>query len=158
MASAYHLQFQCSYSPFQIGKQSKAKTEAKVKNFGWTAIHQRIPTAETLVAHGMDPNQMCSLCNICDEDAWHLFTECPFTREVLCLIWQWCGLAGTPTQASPSFSTADWLSCCAAAAKSSLSLSVKLWVFFFTYGGMCGKSATEKSLISYRKINFKLRR
>jgi hypothetical protein len=80
-------------------------------------MHQRIPTAETLVACGMDPNQTCSLCNVCDEDARHLLIECPFTREVLRLIWQWCGFAGTPTQVSPSLSTTDWLSCCTAAAK-----------------------------------------
>jgi hypothetical protein len=43
--------------------------------------------------------------------------ECPFTREVLRLIWQWCSLAGTPTQASPSLSTTDWLSCCAVVVK-----------------------------------------
>jgi hypothetical protein len=116
-ASTYHLQFQVSYPPFQMVKLWKAKTEEKVKNFGWTAMHQRIPTAETLAAHSMDPNQTCSLCNVCNEDARHLLTECPFTREEIRLIWQWCGLAGTPTQASPSLSTTGWLSRCAAAAK-----------------------------------------
>jgi hypothetical protein len=77
-AYAYHVQFQGSYSPFQTGKLWKAKTEEKVKNFGWTAMHQIIPTAETLAARGMDPNQTCSLCNVCNEDARHLLTRVPF--------------------------------------------------------------------------------
>jgi hypothetical protein len=41
----------------------------------------------------------------------------PDTSSPSALIWQWCGLAGTPTQASPSLSTADWLSHCTAVAK-----------------------------------------
>jgi hypothetical protein len=77
-AYAYHVQFQGSYSPFQTGKLWKAKTEENVKNFGWTGMHQIIPTAETLAARGMDPNQTCSLCNVCNEDARHLLTRVPF--------------------------------------------------------------------------------
>jgi hypothetical protein len=73
-ASAYHLQFQGSHPPFQTGQLWKARTEPKVKTFGWTAMHQRIPMAEILTARGMESNQMCLLCNACDEDARHLLT------------------------------------------------------------------------------------
>jgi hypothetical protein len=65
----------------------------------------------------MDPNQTCLLCNACDEDVWHLLTECPFTREVFRLIWQWCSLACTPTPVSPELSTSEWLTCCVVVAK-----------------------------------------
>jgi hypothetical protein len=81
-ASAYHLQFQGSYPPFQTGKLWKTKTEEKDKNFGWTTMHQRIPTVETFTSCGMGPNQTCSLCNVCNEDARHLLTECPHMAMV----------------------------------------------------------------------------
>jgi hypothetical protein len=45
MASAYSIQFQGSHPPFHSGKLWKAKAEPKVKFFGWTAMHQKILTA-----------------------------------------------------------------------------------------------------------------
>jgi hypothetical protein len=67
-AFSYHVKFQGSYPPFQTGKLWRAKTKAKVKNFGWMPMHQKIPMTETLAARGMEPNQTCSLYNDNDED------------------------------------------------------------------------------------------
>jgi hypothetical protein len=61
-ASAYNMQFQGSYAPFRVGKLWTMKVEPKVKFFGWTAMHQKIMTADNLAARGMQHNNACPLC------------------------------------------------------------------------------------------------
>jgi hypothetical protein len=107
--TAYQIQFQGSFTPFRIGKLWKAKTEAKAKLFGWTAMHQKIPTAEMLAARGMLVSSGCVLCNSGDENTHHLLTECSFSRQVLHFIWTWCDLSGGPSQGAQTPGTAAWL-------------------------------------------------
>jgi hypothetical protein len=78
--TTYKIQFQGSHPPFMIGHLWKANAEPKVKLFGWTAMHQKLPTAETLVTRGMQTSQVCAIYNSNAEDAHHLLTEYPFSR------------------------------------------------------------------------------
>jgi hypothetical protein len=87
MASVYSIQFQGSHPPFHTGKLWKAKVESKVKFFGWTAMHQKIPTADILEIRGIQNNHFCPLCTVQAENASQLLTECTFSLEVLRLIW-----------------------------------------------------------------------
>jgi hypothetical protein len=68
-ASAYNMQFQGSYAPFRVGKLWTMKVEPKVKFFRWTAMHQKIMTADNLAARGMQHNNACPLCQQATEDA-----------------------------------------------------------------------------------------
>jgi hypothetical protein len=52
MATTYKIQFQGSHAPFKIGHLWNAKVEPKVKVFRWTAMHQKLPTAETFDGEG----------------------------------------------------------------------------------------------------------
>jgi hypothetical protein len=63
-------------------------------------MHQKILTTVNLVARGMQHNKNCPLCNAHVEDAKHLLTSCPFTTEVIRLVWSWLNLPGNPTPAS----------------------------------------------------------
>jgi hypothetical protein len=82
VAMAYKIQFQGSHPPFKIGHLWKAKTELEIKVFGWTAMHQKLPTTETLAARGIQTSRVCALYNSNVEDAHRLLTECPFSRHL----------------------------------------------------------------------------
>jgi hypothetical protein len=85
-ASAYKIQFQGSLPSFQVGNMWKIKIEPKVKVFCWATMHQRILTADNLEARGLQHNTTCPLCNLAPEDKHHLRINCPFTKEVMCLL------------------------------------------------------------------------
>jgi hypothetical protein len=89
MGSAYKIQFRGFHASFQVRNLWKARAEPKVKVFGWTAMHQRIRTADNLASRGMQLSPMCPLCNSNLEDACHLLINCHFTREVFRFIWSW---------------------------------------------------------------------
>jgi hypothetical protein len=108
-ASTYKIQFYGSHTPFQVGNLWKAKAEPKIKIFSWTALHQRILTVDDLASRGMDHNPMCPLCNSVPEDERHLLTNCQFAREVICLLWSWFQLQGSPSYCSLQQGPADWL-------------------------------------------------
>jgi hypothetical protein len=116
-ASAYKIQFQGSHAPFQVGKLWKARVEPKVKVFGWTAMHQRILTADNLASRGLQHDPSCPLCNSSPEDARHLLINCNFAREVLRLLWPWFDFQGSPTICSMSSDLASWLAANAAMAQ-----------------------------------------
>jgi hypothetical protein len=71
--------------------------ELKVKVFVWTAMHQRILTADNLASRGLQHNPSYPLCNSNPEDARHLLINCTFAREVHRLVWSWFHFQGTPT-------------------------------------------------------------
>jgi hypothetical protein len=77
-ASAYSIQFQGSHPPFYSGKLEKVKAEQKVKFFGWTAMHQKIPTADILEIRGIQNNHFSYLCIVQAENTTHPLIECPF--------------------------------------------------------------------------------
>jgi hypothetical protein len=54
--SAYRIQFYGSYPSFQVGNLWKERAEPKVRVFRWTAMHQKILTADNLASRGMQPN------------------------------------------------------------------------------------------------------
>jgi hypothetical protein len=108
-ALAYKIQFQGSLPSFQVGKLWKTKIEPKVKVFGWTAMHQKILIADNLEARGMQHSPICPLCNQAREDACHLLINCPFTREVLHLLWSWYGLLGSVSTCSIDEDPTSWL-------------------------------------------------
>jgi hypothetical protein len=110
---AYKIQFQGSYPPFKIGQLWKAKVEQKVKMFGWTALHHKIPTADLLTARGCSPSPLCSLCSSCPKDVCHLLTDCIFTMGVLHHIWTWFHFRGSPPTDSQDL--AAWINSATAA-------------------------------------------
>jgi hypothetical protein len=73
-------------------------------------MHQKIPTAETLAARGIQTSPSCALCNSGAEDAHHLLTDCSFSKQVIHFIWPWYSLDGGPTQVSQEQGMAAWLS------------------------------------------------
>jgi hypothetical protein len=79
-SSAYAVQFQGSHPPFQSKRLWKARTEPKVKIFGWTTMHQEILTADNLGIRGMQHNPLCPLCNAEPENVKHLLINCVFTK------------------------------------------------------------------------------
>jgi hypothetical protein len=87
--SAYKMQFQGYYAPFQVGKLWKTKDEPKVKFFGWTTIHQKILTADNLAAGGMQHNNVCPLCHQAHKDTHHLLIKTTLSHEKSCAS---CGL------------------------------------------------------------------
>jgi hypothetical protein len=107
--SAYQIQFNGSHPPFQVGKLWKAKTESKVKVFGWTTLHQKILTVDNLTSRGIQHNPLCPLFHLYPEDARHLLINCSYTREVLRLIWSWLHLGGAPSFCLQDQDLADWL-------------------------------------------------
>jgi hypothetical protein len=107
-ASAYKIQFQGSTPPFKIGNLWKAKIKPKVKVFSWTAMHQKILTADNLDTRGMQHCPSCPLCNQA-QDARHLLINCPFSKEVLRLVQAWYNMAGTASSCSVDEDPASWL-------------------------------------------------
>jgi hypothetical protein len=116
MRSAYMIQFYGSHPSFQVGNLWKVRAEPKVKVFRWTAMHQRILTANNLASRRMQPNPLCPLCDSGPEDAKHLLINCNFTREVLWLLWSWFHLHGSPSTCSVDQGPTEWLSSNAASA------------------------------------------
>jgi hypothetical protein len=107
--SAYKIQFQGSHNLFKIGHLWKAKVEPKVKVFGWTTMHQKLPTPNILAARGMQATQVCALCNSNSKDAHHLLIDCTFSRQVIHHIWAWQNFEGNPPQVPPEQGAATWL-------------------------------------------------
>jgi hypothetical protein len=95
---------------FQDWSAMESEGRAKVKVFSLTAMHQKIPTAETLAARGIQTSPSCALCNSGAEDAHHLLTDCSFSKQVIHFIWPWYSLDGGPTQVSQEQGMAAWLS------------------------------------------------
>jgi hypothetical protein len=108
IASAYSIQFQGSLPPFHISKLWKAKAEPKVNFFGWSAMHHKIQMADMLETRGIHNNHVCSLCNVLAENATHLLTECPYSLEVLQLVWSWFSLPDSRGPAPSVHGTAAW--------------------------------------------------
>ncbi|KAL4567888.1 hypothetical protein LXL04_023484 [Taraxacum kok-saghyz] len=66
---------------------------SKILCFVWRAAMGRIPTAVALRKRGMtDIITSCSACIDGEEDSDHILANCNFSREVINLILQWCGL------------------------------------------------------------------
>jgi hypothetical protein len=93
--SAYKIQFQGSFNPIQQGKLWKAKAEPKVKFFAWTAMHEKILTADNLASRGMHHNPICPQCRAHPEIAQHLLSACNFIKEVLRMM-TWSSATGPP--------------------------------------------------------------
>jgi hypothetical protein len=93
-----------------VGKLWKAKVEPRVNFFRWTAMHQKIMTADNLAARGMQHNNVCNLCHQAPEDARHLLINCSFSREILRLLWSWFSMEGSPALCSQDQDPANWLS------------------------------------------------
>jgi hypothetical protein len=111
---AYKIQFQGSHAPFKVGKLWKASVEPKVKVFGWSAMHQRILTANILASRGLQHSPSYPLCNSNPEDARYLLINCNFAQEVLWLLWSWFDFQGRPTTCSMRSDLASWLAANAA--------------------------------------------
>ncbi|XP_024634702.1 uncharacterized protein [Medicago truncatula] len=82
------------------------KLPPKVKNFIWRVCRNCLPTRMRLITKGVNCPTSCAICDICDEDAKHLFFEC--CKSVVC--WQQVGLWHTIQQVRlPTSSCADMI-------------------------------------------------
>jgi hypothetical protein len=66
-------------------------------------------TVDNLAARGMQHNTLCPLCNLALEHARYLLINCPFSKEVLDMIWSWFGMSGTTSSYSHDEGPASWL-------------------------------------------------
>jgi hypothetical protein len=73
-------------------------------------MHQKIPTTDILEIRGIQNNHFSRLCIVQAENATHLLIECPFSLEVLQLIWAWFSLPGSLGPAPGTRGTVAWLS------------------------------------------------
>jgi hypothetical protein len=62
------------------------KAPASTKNFVWKMCSNILPTKDFLYKKHILPDPICSLCQMCSEDAWHALWTCPASMA----IWQEC--------------------------------------------------------------------
>jgi hypothetical protein len=84
----------------------KTKAPGKCKFFSWLALHGRCWTSDRLRRHNMPNSGLCAFCEQEDETIQHLLMQCPFSREVWCMVLRAAGLQRqTPGLAS---TIPDW--------------------------------------------------
>ena len=87
--SAYEIQF-CGQTFSNFPKLIwKAWATPRIKFFLWLLLQDRVWTATRLQLRGWENNYFCALCERNLETAVHLFTECPFAREVWTMVATW---------------------------------------------------------------------
>ncbi|WVZ82473.1 hypothetical protein U9M48_029730 [Paspalum notatum var. saurae] len=79
VASAYEIQFIGAIGVQWSKFLWKATAQPKCKFFAWSAILNRINTAELLAVKGLPHQDVCYLCNLEFETTYHLLSACPFT-------------------------------------------------------------------------------
>jgi hypothetical protein len=72
----------------------------------YTILHQKTLTAQNLLRRHWPCNWICSLCTSAFEDTNHLFSECPFFKEVWSLVTSWQHLS--TNNVGLSVGTSDW--------------------------------------------------
>jgi hypothetical protein len=97
-----------------VGFGKRAWSRRKV--FCWTAMQQKILTADNLASRGMQHNPLCPLCNAFPEDARHLLINYELAKEVLRLMWNWCHFQGSPSTCPNDQDPASWIAANAARA------------------------------------------
>jgi len=76
-----------SPSPNHTGDKNWTPNPApKVKNFIWRVCRNTLPTRLRLKDKGVNCEHNCVLCNLAEEDSFHLFFRCPSS----CNIWSMC--------------------------------------------------------------------
>ena len=78
----------------------------RIKIFIWLALQDRCWTADRLARRGLPHNDSCVLCDQTTEDMHHLFTSCPFSRQIWHEVLSWC--RSTATIPNPDTTFADW--------------------------------------------------
>ena len=79
-----------AYRSFFIGQHPvegakllrKTRVLAKCKFFIWLVLHDRFWTTARRKKHGLQDDDTCVMCAQMSETVDHLFTTCPFSREV----------------------------------------------------------------------------
>jgi len=69
----------------------KLKVPPKVKNFIWRVCRNTLPTRLRLKEKGVNCDPTCALCNLTEEDSFHIFFRCPGS----CNIWSMCDFFNT---------------------------------------------------------------
>ena len=83
-----------SVRPFTAEFIWKARAEPKVVFFSWTAMHDKLLTADNLAKRGWQHNPYCPLCFLAQESTNHLLTSCFFAKQVIAYIMSWFKVAG----------------------------------------------------------------
>lgn len=99
-SSAYRLQFQGSVQTAFVQLIWKPWATPRCRLFAWLLVQNRLMTADRLLARGWPNGYFCPLCMRNLETATHLFTECPFSRQV------WAGVASIA--AAPPLDPSSW--------------------------------------------------
>jgi hypothetical protein len=89
--SAYNIQFEGTFCPFNSNAIWKAKVEGKHKFFTWLLVQQKISTADNLLLKGIHCNPVCALCNQDVETADYFCLHCVFAKEVWLVVHVWSG-------------------------------------------------------------------
>jgi hypothetical protein len=90
--SAYLLQFEGIILTDFYPNIWKCWAPGKCKFFLWTAVHERILTADALLRRGWENNYFCPLCMRSLETPMHLLIECPWTRHIWSTLANWSKL------------------------------------------------------------------
>ena len=78
----------------------------RIKIFIWLALQDQCWKADRLARRGLPHNDSCVLCDQTTEDMHHLFTSCPFSRQIWHEVLSWC--RSTATIPNPDTPFADW--------------------------------------------------
>jgi len=92
--SAYHIQFEGTYSKLRITPIWRAKAEPKCRFFAWTLLHKKILTTNNLIKRNWPNDPTCKLCGVESETPTHLCKDCIFSKQVWALVKIWFGLSG----------------------------------------------------------------
>lgn len=80
--SAYNIQFQGAFCPFNNLAIWKAKVEGKHRFFAWLMVQKKLLTADNMQSRNWPCNPICSLCDQEQETGEHLCLHCVFAQEV----------------------------------------------------------------------------
>lgn len=109
--SAYHIQFEGTFSKLKLMPIWKARAEPKVRFFAWTLLHKKILTANNLIKRNWPNDPICKLCGNDPETPTHLCKDCSFSKDVWSHLKSWMGLALLDTVNSNGSLHSYWRKC-----------------------------------------------
>lgn len=80
--SAYHIQFEGSYSKLRLMPIWRSGAEPKCHFFAWTLLHKKILTANNLMKHNWSNDPICKLYGIKPETLDHLCKDWPYSKQI----------------------------------------------------------------------------
>jgi hypothetical protein len=82
-----------TYANHDWAKLWHAKVENKCKFLGWLLLQNEVWTADFIIKHGGQANNICQLCRTRPESALHIVTQCSFSTQVWAHLAPWIGIS-----------------------------------------------------------------